>query len=310
MLHKSNQIACVTGASGMLGSKIFQRLLSQNYKVRILSRRKHFPGSDVELFVGGLEDEDVLKAFLNDAQLLFHCAGELYDKSKMWDVNVLGTERLLQIVKDSNIQYLCYLSTAGVVGKTNKKWVDEKTKCQPQNIYERSKWAAEQLVAQGIDGCRILILRPTNVIDNKRPGALNLPMRNSWLDRFMVFLKGGECAHIVHAEDVAEAATYFISRPFKTPSCYFVSNDHDSLNTFAGLWALYRAIKNNHPIDCVRPVPHLPIIIPHLMRLLWRGKGNRGDVRYSSEKLISKGFKFSLGVKGTLKQIIKTANFR
>ncbi|GAI65017.1 unnamed protein product [marine sediment metagenome] len=158
----------------------------------------------------------------------------------MWDVNVLGTERLLSIVKDSSIKYLCYLSSAGVVGRTNIKWVDEKTKCEPQNVYERSKWEAEQLVAGGIDGCRIVILRPTNVIDNKRPGALGLPMRSSWLDRFKVFLKGGECAHIVHAEDVAEAAMYFVSRPFNIPRCFFVSCDYELLNTFAGLWALYR----------------------------------------------------------------------
>jgi len=303
-MNKAKQITCVTGASGMVGSKIVQRLVSHGYKVRALSRSEYFFDSDVELFRGGLEDEGVLKSFLRNASLFFHCAAELYDESKMRDVNVLGTERLLRIVKDSSVKYLCYLSSAGVVGKTNKKWVDEKTKCEPQNTYERSKWAAEQLVAQGIDGCRITILRPTNVIDNKQLGVLGLPMRNSWLDRFKVFLKGGECAHIVHAEDVAEASLYFINHPFDSPQCYFVSCDHEPLGTFAGLWRLYRAIENDRPVDGVRPIPHLPLIIPHILRRLCRGNGNRGDVRYSSEKLISAGFRFPLGVKGAVKQII------
>ena len=309
-MHNSKTIACVTGASGMVGSKIVQRLISKGYKVRALSRRNDFADPNVELFRGGLEDEEVLKSFLYNAGLLFHCAAELYDASKMWDVNVLGTERLLRIVKDSSIEYLCYLSSAGVVGRTNIKWVDEKTRCNPQNVYERSKWAAEQLVAQGIDGCQIVILRPTNVIDEKRPGALSLPMRGSWLDRFKVFLKGGECAHIVHAEDVAEAAMFFISRPIDSPQCFFVSCDHENLNTFAGLWALYRTIENNRPVDSVRPVPHLPLIVPHILRQLRRGKGNRGDVRYSSEKFISEGFKFPLGVKGTVKELITSFGSR
>ncbi len=165
----AKQIACVTGASGMVGSKIVQRLTLQGYKVRVLSRSKYFDDPDVKLFCGGLEDEKVLKSFLNNAHLLFHCAAELYDESKMWDVNVLGTERLLSIVKGTSIKYLCYLSSAGVVGRTNIRWVNEETACEPQNAYERSKWAAEQLVAKGIDGCRIVILRPTNVIDNKQP---------------------------------------------------------------------------------------------------------------------------------------------
>ena len=303
-MHNGKTVACVTGASGMVGSKIVQRLISRGYKVRALSRSKHFDDPDVELFRGGLEDEEVLKPFLSDAQLLFHCAAELHDESKMWDVNVLGTELLLRLIKGSSITYLCYLSSAGVVGSTNIKWVDEKTKCDPQNAYEQSKWAAEQLVAQGIDGCQIVILRPTNVIDNKRPGALGLPMRSSWLDRFKVFLKGGECAHIVHAEDVAEAAIYFISRPFDSPQCFFVSCDHEPLNTWAGLWALYRAVENNRLVEGVRPGQYVSLIVPHILRRLWRGKGNRGDVRYSSEKLMFMGFKFPLGVEGTVKQLI------
>jgi len=309
-VDNSRTIACVTGASGMVGCKIIERLTLRGYKVRALSRCNGYADPNVELFSGGLGDKDVLKSFLYNANLLFHCAAELYDESKMWDVNVLGTERLLNIVRKSSIRYLCYLSSAGVVGRTNVKWVNEETICKPQNTYEQSKWEAEQLVAMGIDGCRIVILRPTNVIDNKRPGAFGLPMRNSWLELFKVFLKGGECAHIVHAEDVAEAAMYFVSHPFNSPQCYFVSCDYESLNTFAGLWALYKAIKNNRPIDSVQPVPHLPFIIPHILRRLYRGGGNRGDVRYSSDKLMSEGFKFSSGINGAVKQIIKSVNFR
>lgn len=294
----------------MVGSKIVQRLVSHGYKVRALSRSKYFDDPDVELFRGGLGDEDVLKSFLYNASLLFHCAAELKDQSKMWDVNILGTERLLRLIKDSSIEYLCYLSSAGVVGRTNVKWVNEETICKPQNAYEQSKWEAEQLVAQGIDGCRIVILRPTNVVDEKRPGAFALPIHGSFLNRLKVFIKGGECTHIMHAKDVVEAAMYFVSRPFNTSQCYFVSCDHEPLNTFAGLWALYRAFENDCPVDSVRPAPHLPLIVPHTLRKLWRGRGNRGDVRYSSEKLISEGFKFPLGVKGAVKQIIKSGNFR
>jgi len=213
-------------------------------------------------------------------------------------MNVLGTERLLRIVKNSSIKYLCYLSSAGVVGRTNIRWVNEEITCKPQNAYERSKLAAEDLVAKGIDGCRIVILRPTNVIDNKRPGALGLPKCGSFLDRLKVFLKGGECSHIIHAEDVADAAMYFVSHQFNTPRCFFVSCDNEPLNTFAGLWSLYDAIQNQKPIDSIRPVKHLPISIPFLLRRIVRGHSNKGDIRYSSKKLLSEGFKFSLGLEG------------
>jgi len=56
LLNKTKQTACVTGASGMVGSKIVQRLVSHGYKVRALSRSKYFDDTNVELFRGGLED--------------------------------------------------------------------------------------------------------------------------------------------------------------------------------------------------------------------------------------------------------------
>jgi nucleoside-diphosphate-sugar epimerase len=303
-MDDNQKIACVTGASGMVGRRIVRRLIKDGYRVRALSRRKYFDDPHVDFFSGGLDDEDTLRSFVFNGHLLFHCAAELYDESKMGEVNVIGTERLLRIVEKSDIRYLCYVSSAGVVGRTHTKWVDEKTQCNPQNAYERSKWAAEQLVMQGVDGCQIVVLRPTNVIDEERPGALSLPMNNFWLNRFKVFLKGGECAHIVHADDVADAALFLVPRSFDHPQCYFVSCDHEPFNTFGGLWTLYRAIQNNYPLNIVRPMIHLPFIIPHILRTLCRGRSNRGDVRYSSEKLLLEGFHFPLGVVGAVKAVV------
>jgi nucleoside-diphosphate-sugar epimerase len=303
-MDDNQKIACVTGASGMIGRRIVQRLIIDGYKVRALSREKYFNDPRVDFVNGGLDDEEILKRLVHSGHLLFHCAAELYDESKMWEVNVIGTERLLRIVEKSDIRYLCYVSSAGVVGRTHTQWVDEKIQCNPQNAYERSKWAAEQLVMQGIDGCQIVVLRPTNVIDEERPGALSLPMDSSWLNRFKVFLKGGECAHIVHADDVADAALFFVSRLFDRPQCFFVSCDHEALNTIGGLWTLCNAVKNNRSLNTVRPVAHLPLIVPHILRTLCRGRSNRGDVRYSSEKLLSEGFHFSRGVVGAVKAIV------
>jgi nucleoside-diphosphate-sugar epimerase len=304
VMNNNRRVACVTGGSGIVGQRIVRRLIIDGYRVRVLSRHRYFDAADVELFTGSLDDVDSLREFVIGAHLLFHCAAELYDESKMWKVNVIGTERLLNVVKGSNIQYLCHLSSAGVVGQTDQKWVDEKTKCNPQNAYERSKWAAEELVLRGIERCRIVVLRPINVVDENRPGALSLPMTGSWLSRLKVFLKGGECAHIVHAEDVADAALFFVSHPIDRPQCFFVSCDNEPLNTFAGLWSLYKAIENDRAIDSVTPVPHLPLLVPHILRKLWRGRSNRGDVRYTSNKLISEGFKFHLGVEGAVKRLI------
>jgi nucleoside-diphosphate-sugar epimerase len=297
-------IACVTGASGTIGRHIVQLLLQRKCKVRVLSRRRDLFNFDVETFDGAIDDEALLKIFLRNCNLLFHCAAELSDISKMWDVNVAGTEKLFGLASKSGVDYLCYMSSAGVVGRTSTKYINENTTCNPETIYEQSKWAAEQIVQQGLHNCRVVILRPTNVIDDEVPGALLLPMRSSWSDRLKVFLKGGECAHIVHAMDVADAAVYLIAHKSDGPSCFFVSCDHERLNTYGGLWSLYRAIERNWSVERIEPILHVPIIAPYLLRKLWRGTGNPGNVRYSSEKLLSTGFCYRLGVEGAVRRIV------
>jgi nucleoside-diphosphate-sugar epimerase len=309
-MNKTNLIACITGASGVIGSKIAKRLLLLGYKVRALDIRKCLEDPNIEFYQSKIENEKCVDDFLKNAHFLFHCAAELKDQSKMWEVNVSGTERLLEKSREAKIRYLCYISSAGVIGKTNLKWVDETSPCHPQTLYEQSKWAAEKLVAQGIEGCRVVILRPTNVIDDERPGALALPMRNSWRDRLNVLVKGGECAHIIHAEDIAAAAVYFISYPKETPQCFFVSCDNDQMNTFAGIWTLFRAVQAKSPDEGLRPSLHLPIFVPHLLRRLWGRSSNRGDVRYSSQRILSAGFTYPLGFRGAVKQVVSKQEAR
>jgi len=298
------KVACVTGASGMIGSRIVRRLLSDGYRVRALDIRLEHDDPEIESFQGDIGDQQVLKPFLQDADLVFHCAAELRDETKMWDVNVSATETLVGLIEKSRVEYFCYLSSAGVVGRTNVKWVNEETECNPHNTYERTKWEAEKLVATSIEGCRIVMLRPTNVVDYMRPGPLHLPLDGSHIERLKVFVKGAECAHIVHAENVAEAAMYFVSHPAESPTCYFVSCDHEPLNTYAGVWALYQAMKAGQTGDGVRAAFHMPLIIPHILRRLFRGTGNRGDVRYSSKRILSDGFRFPLDLKATVKSLI------
>jgi nucleoside-diphosphate-sugar epimerase len=297
-------IACVTGASGIIGNKICKRLISAGYRVRVLSRQKHFNISGAESFIGDILKEADLEVFMQNADMVFHCAAELKDKSKMWTVNVDGTQLILKNVEKLGIRYFCYLSSIGVVGATCSKLVDETNPCNPQNIYEKSKWAAEQLVARGIKGCKVVILRPTDVVDERWPGIVALPKRSSFIDFCKVFVKGGECAHIIHSEDVARAAVHFISYHFvESPQCYIVSCDNEPLNTVSGVWVLYKACFMKKPNYNLRPVPHLPLFVPYFLRRIARGKGNMGDVRYSAEKLLKTGFTFKLGVEGAIRRI-------
>jgi nucleoside-diphosphate-sugar epimerase len=302
--NELKQVACVTGATGMIGGIITQKLLKSGFHVRILSRDDKTKISNTELFIGDLRDEVCMGRFLANSQLLFHCAAELNDESQMWEVNVKGTELLIKLAGNLNLKYFCYLSSVGVTGHTNEKLINEKTVCNPGNTYEKSKWAGEQLVRKGIKGCKVIILRPTNVVDDAKPGTLGFVSNASWKNRLKIFLKGAECAHVVHAEDVASAAMYFVQHKVKSPSCFIVSYDQDQYNTYSDLFSLSQALKVDKFSSQNDKPKYLPLVFPYLVRKLTKGSSNWGDVRYSSAKLVAEGFSFEVGIINSLKRII------
>lgn len=302
-LGEKSMTACVTGASGMIGRRIVRKLLARGCQVRVLTRR-NYVNEDVQVFKAGLSDEACLEQFICGADMVFHCAAELRDVSKMQEVNVLGTGRIVKLINRYRTGYFCHLSSAGVVGSTTQKWVDESTPCRPQNTYERTKLEAETIACAPIEGCSTVILRPTNVVDENHLGELSLPVNVSLKSRLKAFVKGGECAHIVHAEDVAEAAIYFSTRLSQETRLFFVSLDDDPLNTVANLWSLYQANVTGSHRCCVTPFPHLPVAVPYFLRKMLCQAGNSGSVRYSSKRLASEGFRFRFGVRETVNQII------
>lgn len=304
-----SQIACVTGASGMIGRRIVEKLLMLGYQVRVLTRR-HYVNQRVRVFNACFADEATLDEFIRGADFVFNCAAELRDESKMWAVNVLGAEKITELVGKYHIKYYCHLSSAGVVGRTPQVFVDEDTPCQPQNHYEVTKFEAEKFAGRRIDGCNTIILRPTNVVDCEHMGELSFLVDGSINSLLKAFVKGGECAHIVHAEDVANAAVFFLDRPAsRTPCIFFVSLDDDPLNTFSDLWSLYREMESPGKQKTITRIPHLPVIVPYGLRLLVGRPGNSGKVKYSSKRLVSAGFNYSLGVRKAIEKIFLERTF-
>ena len=295
--------ACVTGASGTVGNKIVNRLIENGYHVKGLSRNGIQCHPEIDLFIGSLEDKKVLESFLLDADILFHCAAELNDPETMWSVNVAGTQLLVDLIGETPIKYFCYLSSTGVFGNTDAKWVDEDTACNPQNLYEQTKLEAEKIVIKNTQGIRTIILRPTNVIDENKLGVFETIINRSLINYLKIMIKGGECAHAIYSENVAAAATYFISHPFSSPHCFIVSDDHDPNNTFSGLSALYRNIKKKQSKDILKNPVHLPIIIPYLFRTFLKRRTNKGDIKYSSQKLLEEGFEFPLDLTDSIRRI-------
>jgi len=280
----------------MIGRRIALRLMLAGYRVRILSRRTYQGPDGVEIVAGSLSDRAAVNRLTAGAHAVFHCAAELRDESIMDEVNIRGTENVLAAAAEAGAKYFCHLSSVGVIGLVTAPEATEATDCRPQNQYERSKLLAEQQVGQGIRGARVTILRPTNVVAEENFGAVRFLFDNTVSTRRRLFLIAGESAHIVHADDVADAAVYRMSAGGEGVERLIVSTDHEPGGSYGDLWSLIWGSRR-------KPL-HVPPAVPWLIRRALRRPRSRGDLRYSSNALLATGFRYQLDPRGAVSQLL------
>jgi nucleoside-diphosphate-sugar epimerase len=199
----------ITGANGFVGRRLVGQHLARGDRVRVLTRRGFSPpecSRGVEQFLGDLAMGPLPAAFLDQADVVYHCAAELNDPAKMELVNALGTARLLEMAQ-GRVGRWVQLSSAGVYGMNAIGRVTEATLPAPRNPYERSKKAADEAVmAAGQEGLEYAILRPTNVFG---PDMTNRSLRQwAMMVRSGLYIHigpTGASANYIHVDNVVHA---------------------------------------------------------------------------------------------------------
>ena len=114
-------LVAITGATGFVGNYLAKRHISNGDSVQILTRR---PSDDpsipegVKVFNGDLlkSDETFLASFVDGAEVLYHCAGEIFDLDKMYDLHINGTRNLCKAAT-RRVGRWVQLSSVGAYGK-------------------------------------------------------------------------------------------------------------------------------------------------------------------------------------------------
>ncbi|MGM0411495.1 MAG: GDP-mannose 4,6-dehydratase, partial [Bacillota bacterium] len=155
----------VTGTAGFIGSTLTKYLLKKGYEVvGIDSFIDYYPRKLKENNIEPFIDDDNftfieknilnldLNELLKDIDYIFHQAAQAGVRSS-WgkdfeiysDNNILGTQKLLEAAKESNIKKFVYASSSSVYGDTDNLPMKETNKLQPVSPYGVSKLAAENL---------------------------------------------------------------------------------------------------------------------------------------------------------------------
>lgn len=151
--------ALVTGANGCLGSHIVRTLVKSGVDVRALVRENSdlsaLNGLPVERVVGELRDADSLLRACQGVEQVYHTAAltstDGIDRQSLFDVNVKGTERLLDAARKAQVKRFIYTSSAAVLGFTDDP-ADTLDEGVPFTLdanrfpYQTSKFQAEERV--------------------------------------------------------------------------------------------------------------------------------------------------------------------
>jgi 2-alkyl-3-oxoalkanoate reductase len=211
--------ALVTGATGMLGSYLVQRLTDGGYDVRALARA---PGSAqwlremrAEIVQGELADVRALVAAADGCDVVVHAAAAIGPQSD-WETfragNIQGTSNVVEACARAGAR-LVHVSSTAVYGDSRYEMapVHERMalpRLPDADAYGRSKQEAERVVMDAQSGGRIwaAIVRPP-VMYGARDRQF-IPRIAAVMSRgvFPLCCGGKTTLPVVHANSVAEGA--------------------------------------------------------------------------------------------------------
>ncbi len=166
----------VTGATGHLGANLVRQLLIRDEKVRVLLRKKsrnlEVVGLDVETAYGDISDLESIKKAVFGCERVYHLAAFVSirsgDRDKLYDINVLGTRRVMQACRQQGVEKVVHCSSFGAVGTNPAGPSNEDWAVSPYELttdYEISKTFAElEVYKEVVRGLPAVIVNPSGIV--------------------------------------------------------------------------------------------------------------------------------------------------
>jgi NADH dehydrogenase len=245
-------IALVTGAAGVMGARLVERVRAAGWEVRALVlpgdalRSRLPPGCDVR--EGDVSQPASLAGLCEGVDSVYHLAAVIvsHDATVFEHVNRQGTENMVREAARARVRHFVYVSSASVT--------------YPRRTpYAESKLAAEDIVRSA--GLGYTIVRPTLVYEPG--GGQELMMFLDYLRRFPLVPFIGEGSALkrpVWSGDVVDGLARLLGNPVALGKTYNLSGAEA-----ISMLQLARLLLDHH--DRQRPIVPLPV--PLCRALAW-----------------------------------------
>ena len=204
----------VTGGTGFIGSHLVEHLVTKySADVHVLvrnftkaSRISRFP---VKMFQGNILDKTAIANAMKGCEYVFHCAhGNTGSPVQQKEVNIKGTENVLEESLRQNVKRVVHMSTISVYGETKDGDLNELSpRKYSKEVYGDSKLEAEKIALYYFKkfGLPVSIIQPTIVYGPFAPswtiGLINRLKKG----RIILVEDGKGLCNTVFIEDVIQA---------------------------------------------------------------------------------------------------------
>lgn len=222
----------ITGASGLIGRALAEKL-SDNNELRLQVRRR--PNLPKQACKGQVKEidfqsssDDIIRALVAGADTVIHSAGLVHQPDAAYGeyelLNIRATEQLATQAAKVGVKTFVFLSTSAVYGSGPFEDIEEAGPIKTETPYAMSKLRCEQFL-QSLAGIeRIIVVRPALVFGEGDRGNLISLIRQ--INSGKYFNIGGNTARksLIYAKDVAEAVRLLIQHAPKGYHEYNVAN--------------------------------------------------------------------------------------
>lgn len=236
----------ITGATGFVGGVLVRELIKDGeHEVRVLVRKDSNISNiqkldGLEITFGDLRDKESLKKALKGCRGLYHAAAHnalwARDTRIFYDVNVRGTQNILDAALEEGIEKVVYTSSIRALGIPQKGTLaNEQTEFNCWHIkdhYMRSKYLAEQVCLKIVEkGLPVVMVNPTGPVGSRdiRPTPTGKAIVDFLNGKLPGYLEGG--FNLIDVEDVAKGHILAFHKG-KTGERYILGNRNISMKEF------------------------------------------------------------------------------
>ncbi|NUT99575.1 MAG: NAD-dependent epimerase/dehydratase family protein, partial [Saccharothrix sp.] len=206
----------VTGAAGVLGSHLVQRLVRDGYHVRGFDLRPvEEPG--VESCTGDIRDPRALSGAFSGADVVVHCASALpsYPAADITSIVVEGTTTVLEAARAAAVARVVHISSTAVYGLPRRVPTPEDHPHEPVDTYSAAKAAAEKVADRfRAEGMCLPVLRPKTFLGPGRMGLFDMLFQ--WAEEgrnFPVLGRGDVRIQMLALDDLVDAVVTVMNAP-------------------------------------------------------------------------------------------------